>query len=201
MALQGLMSRDFSGDPTHLMLKAAIEVPTRAYLWVPEDEIEFIPALSNNVWGDGRALLGITTINARPRFYVVRIDSGWRVGGDWRAPDDALDLHDVIEDISVGLEEEFGSGRPLAEEWEQREFAPPDITDDEWEYGPAWPAYDDRDGCSWWREEWSELPGVHLIPHPFTSRANLQQVQSSAANVEPTAIADTLAMDTKKGHL
>jgi hypothetical protein len=47
-------------------LKGAIEVWTRRYLWTPADAINFKPALCGNVYGDGRALFGLSTLNLRP---------------------------------------------------------------------------------------------------------------------------------------
>jgi hypothetical protein len=64
-------------DKTHALLKGAIEVWTRRYLWTPADAINFKPALCGNVYGDGRALFGLSTLNLRPAYYVIRGDSGW----------------------------------------------------------------------------------------------------------------------------
>lgn len=144
-------------DVAQTALRAAICLPTRRYLWVPSDEIEFTPALSNTRFGDGRALLHLTTINSRPAFYVLRIDSRWRLHLDCEVPTDAPELVEFIDDICFALEDEFGNGRP-------------DDDDDDEEvrqYGMPWPALDDRDGCSWGRADWPDLDNLSFVPHPY----------------------------------
>jgi hypothetical protein len=113
------------------LLKAAAEVPTHRHLWVPADGIDFIPAVCSRAFGDGRALLALSTINHRPRFYVIRIDSTWR--------DLVEDEH--IDSIYDALLEEFGDA-------EQVEADEPRL---------EWPAFDGANGSSWWRLEWSDF--------------------------------------------
>lgn len=145
-------------------LRAAVCKRTRRYLWTPADMITFVPALSNRLYGDGRALLGLTTINSRPQFYVLRIDSRWAIEMDPTAPDDAEQLVDRIDAFAFALEEEFGRGRY------------DDGGDDEPETARQmasrrkWPAYDDENGCSWWRMDWPKISGVKMAPHPFNPR-------------------------------
>lgn len=140
-------------DPVHVALRAAICVPTRRSLWTPADEIEFVPGLSDTLFGDGRALLGLTTIHSRPAFYVLRIDSRWEIGTDTNAPEDAVEFYEFIDDICFALEDEFGPA------WhEENEDGEPD----------AWPSFNDRDGCLWWRMNWPDVPGVQLEPHPYS---------------------------------
>lgn len=144
----------------HAKLRQAVCKRQRRHLWTPADAVTFTPALSNRLYGDGKALLGLTTINSRPRFYVLRIDSGWRIDMDHSAPDDAEVLADRIDAFAFALEEEFGRGRfddgsgepETARQRDERR---------------KWPAYDDENGCSWWRMDWPTLPGVKLKPHPF----------------------------------
>lgn len=173
----GLSSRNGKGDPFHEALRAVIEVPTTLYLWTPADAITFKPALSDTIYGDGRALLGLTTIHSRPCYYVLRIDSAWSVGLDMNAPSDAFEIMEAIDEIAFDLESQFGYGRPpengeLCEvrgKWRWRDYS----TGRFLEKPPPWPAFDDRDGCSWGRLDWPELPGLATATHPYSSAGNL----------------------------
>ena len=133
----------------HADLKAAVEVETHAYLWTPSDGVDFTPRVCDKIFGDGRALLRLTTINSRPRFYVIRIDSAWKVD-DSGAPDGGPDIWDQLEEIYEALEEQFGRVR--------------EIEDDEIN---GWPTFDHETGASWSRMDWPDLPGVRLEPHPY----------------------------------
>lgn len=150
----------------HAKLRRAVCKRTRRYLWTPDHMVTFVPALSSRLYGDGKALLGLTTINSRPRFYVLRIDSGWMIEMDQTAPDGAEQLVDRIDAFSFALEDEFGRGRFDDDSGEPE-------TGRERDRRRKWPAYDDESGCSWWRLDWPDLPGVKMMPHPFNSRFNI----------------------------
>ena len=150
-------------DAVHDSLRDAICVPIRRYLWVPEDAIEFTPALSNTVYGDGRALLGVTTIHDRPAFWYVRIDSGWRLEMDYGAPRDALDVADVIERIADALLDEFGDGAP------DEDDPDPGVQESGWPY----PAINLNDGYSWSRKDWPIELGPTVM-HPYDRSIDTQ---------------------------
>lgn len=156
-----MISRDAGDDPIHAALKAAVEVPTRTHLWVPEDAIEFTPPLCNTVFGDGRALLEIAPMNTRPMYYAVRIDSGWKVD-DLMAPTDAPDLRDFIDDIYDALEAQFGDAGPHED-------------DDGNEYFDEWPAFDASAGTSWCRLNWPDGVGA-TESHPFARSRKILKV-------------------------
>lgn len=145
-------------SPVHAALRMAVCVPTKRYLWTPSDAIEFVPALCSTVFGDGRALLSFTTVNNRPAFYVVRIDSRWTIDDDRDPPEDAADVREFVDDICEALEDEFGRRDPDSEETD------PEIL----EYGNPWPAISDRDGCMWGRMDWPNLPGFTIVKHPYS---------------------------------
>lgn len=156
-------TRSGRGDPVHEALRAAICVPIKRYLWTPADEIEFVPALSDTICGDGRALFKLYTINQRPAHYMIRVDSGWATDSEHRWPYDAPNIADFVDDICQALEEEFGCRRADNEE-EDEELR---------ENGYPWPAFDHEGGCSWARMEWPKLAGIATVPHPFTWKGNL----------------------------
>lgn len=75
-------TRDGSDDPVHMQLRMAIEKRQRSYLWIPEHSITFVPRLLPTIFGDGRALFTIATINQRPAYWVIRACSTWGSGHD-----------------------------------------------------------------------------------------------------------------------
>jgi hypothetical protein len=173
-------------DTIHARLKAAIEIETTAHLWTPSGAITFTPYLMNTIYGDGRALFYVGTINQRPRYWVIRGDSGWDCGNDYPGrEDDEFYIGEFIEEIITHLEEELGTarcgycGQSLSmyspEEW--REANPP-VCDQEGceaqedlDAGCAWPAVDDNGGCHWGRKKWPE--GFEATSHPLDWRSNL----------------------------
>lgn len=173
-----LMSRIAKGEPLHEALRAAVEVEQTSYLWVPADEITFVPRLLDTIYGDGRALFSMTTINNRPAYWLVRGDSGWSCD-DSRASDDAPDFGDFTDDILTDLEDQFGrarcgySGANL--------YLPPEDRgcdcEECLEEPPAeWPMVDENGGCSWSRRSWPALDGVTFEPHPFGRSANVPTI-------------------------
>lgn len=143
-------------DRAHRLLKKAIEVSEHRHLWHPDDGINFIPQVCSTVFGDGRALLELTTINSRPRYYVIRIDSSWNIE-DHYAPDGAPDLRDHLDDIYEALGEQFGrtSEEDLDDDGEPCELQP-------------WPAFRDDIGTSWCRTDWPKIRRLRFTKHPFT---------------------------------
>lgn len=154
----GFRVRGSKGDPAHRKLRRSICRPIERYLWTPDHMVKFVPALSPRIYGDGRALLRLSTINQRPMFYVLRIDSSWSLAMDYRAPDGAVDVVEFIDHFVDGLEEDFGPARD-----ENGEL----YSDDEW------PAYDDNGGCAWSRHDWPRLRSLRFEPHPFVSHTTI----------------------------
>lgn len=144
-------------------LRGAMCRRTKRHLWVPEDAVTFKPALSDRIFGDGRALIGLSTLNQRPKFYILRVDSQWEIHSDPRGPDDATEFTDYVDAICFALEDEFGRGRYDDGSGEKETARQRDRR-------RAWPAFDDDGGCHWWRLSWPELPGVKFVPHPFSPR-------------------------------
>jgi hypothetical protein len=164
-------------EKTHALLRGAIEVWTRSYLWVPGDTPNFKPALCDKIFGDGRALFMLTTINLRPCYYVIRCDSQWASGSDTNSPWPEIPENDFcehVDEIVETLERQFGRGRcgysgsslyvPSAERGCDCE----ECAD---EYVAEWPVLDDYGGCSWGRMRWPF--GFPVIDHPWCRFANL----------------------------
>lgn len=165
-------------DAIHVRLKAAVEVEITTYLWVPNDTPPFTPALHPMIYGDGRALFWFTTINQRPRYWVIRGDSNWSLN-EADAPDDAPNFGELLDEGGIidDLEERFGRSRcgycgvglfAFADSPDEAHCgddncqAPEDVQD--------WPAVDDYDGSSWGRKKWPL--GFDIVKHPFAC-ANL----------------------------
>lgn len=171
-------------DRVHLRLKAAIEVPTTRCLWIPADAITFTPRVLTKVYGDGRALFTLSTINNRPAYWVIRGDSGWDCA-ESGAPDDAPDFRDFTDEILTDLEEEFGnarcgySGANLYLQPDERGCDCEQCTDSTI---AEWPEVDGDGGCSWGRMDWPD--GFQVIEHPWARAWNLlaPTIETGAAN-------------------
>ena len=138
-------------------LKAAIEVEFIGGLWVAGDSGPMTPYVCEAVQGDGMHLLKISTINQRPNYHVIRVDSSFNPVRDRYYDErygEAAEICEIIDDLLTLIEEECGSGRPYEEGDE--DYDP--VTDGEG-YGARdpWPAIDDRDGCGWGEIRWSWL--------------------------------------------
>ena len=111
-------------DTEHQQLRKSISTPHKSYLWVEEDTIEFTPPLSDVVYGDGKALFGISTLHDRPAYWIIRGDSRWREDNqDW-ASSSNLYIENAIGEILENLLIEFGDAEPR-EDAEEDEEPPP----------------------------------------------------------------------------
>lgn len=168
-------TRDGSVDPAHMKLRRAVEKRVRSYLWTPEHTITFVPRLLPTIYGDGRALFALTTINQRPAYWVIRACSTWACGGD-REEAPGPEFIEMVDDILTELEEAFGRGRcgysgnsmffPRKERIANCQCE--ECTD---RYVARWPAVDDYGGCSWNRMDWPS--GFDTVPNPLSWRGNL----------------------------
>lgn len=161
-------------DADHASLKRLIEVRIKRYLWIPADTIRFVPPLASTIYGDGRALFTLSTINNRPAYWVLRVDSGWTSGLDMDAPNHAPEFVEFTDEILTDLEEEFGdarcswNGSPLYTPKRQRHCKCEDCRE---QPIAKWPMVDGSGGCSWGRMDWPA--GFATIPHPFNCGFNL----------------------------
>lgn len=143
------------GDLLNLeMLKAAIEKPFLGSLWTEGDSGMLTPYVCECSFGDGLKLLTISTINQRPNYHVVRVDSSWQES-NWSLDGEVVAEH--IDDILEAIEEECGPAGELLEYpcddcGETACKCGEDYSADE-----AFPALDDRNGCSWGHIRWPWL--------------------------------------------
>lgn len=165
-----------TGDAVQCALVKEIERKQRAHLWTPDDAINFTPRVLPTVFGDGRALFSLTTINQRPAYWVIRGCSSWGCCSD------AIDatgpeFAEQVDDILTALEEAFGSGRCGYSDnnlfWPRRERVQycqceecSDAT-----FRAQWPMVDSDGGCSWSRIDWPK--GFEVEPNPLSWRGNL----------------------------
>ena len=147
------------GDLFNLaMLREAIEVEFIGSLWTDGDSGPMTPFVCEHSFGDGMHFLKVATINQRPNYWVVRVDSSWREGRiGWNYyRDDTVGEH--IDDVLTAIAEECGRvGEPYGEDGETCPNC-----DEEWcacnvDSGEQFPALDEDTGCSWGEIPWPWL--------------------------------------------
>lgn len=160
-------------DVVHERLRKAVEVKQRSYLWTPAASVTFKPYLLPVFFGDGRALFTLTTINQRPRFWIIRGCSTWQCGYDPESSD-GPEFAELTDNILDELESAFGSGRcgysGNSLFWPRKERLQNCQCEecDEKGWKAAWPMVDGSGGCSWSRIDWpKEFP---TVPHPLNPR-------------------------------
>lgn len=163
-------------DAIHDRLRKVLEKPQTSYLWIPEHSIKFTPRLLPVICGDGRALFAMTTINQRPRYWIIRGCSTWGCGSD-REDSTGPDFIEVADDLLTELEDAFGNGRcgysGNSLFWPRRERIQNCKCEecDEKGWKARWPMVDAEGGCSWSRMDWpAEFP---TVPHPLSPMGNL----------------------------
>lgn len=145
-------------EPSELdRLRKAIERRVTSYLWVEGDTPSFHPALLPKVYGDGKALFALATINQRPRYYVIQGDSSWQLSDD---DGDGPYFGELVDDILTDLEKYFGNARcgysgnnlyfPKYERILNCKCE--ECTDGK--FRAQWPMVDGHGGCSWNRMAW-----------------------------------------------
>jgi hypothetical protein len=114
--------------PTYRFLCHVFERRQHGYLWGQRSSIK--PVVCDKRFGDGKALIGLSTINGRPNFYVLQLDS------------------EKCQDFQT---DEFRDHLERAEEYLLEWLGPRENDGEEDSDDPnPWPAYDES-GCSWWR--------------------------------------------------
>lgn len=104
------------------------------------------PVLINEPMGDGLHLIALQSLDTRPQYYLVRIDSSWVLGSER--------FFDRLDEIYDHIEEEVGprhwtddDGKEVDDEWPAFDFG----------CGQAWWSVADISGCNavaMAREEW-----------------------------------------------
>lgn len=159
----------------------ALEKRQRAYLWTPSDAISFTPRVLPVIYGDGRALFAIATINQRPAYWVIRACSTWGCDLD-RENSIGPDFAEMTDEILTDLEEHFGNGRCsysgnslFLPRRERIKICQCEECADR--FKARWPMVDGTGGCSWSRLEWPK--SIPTVPHPLSQQANLLDVEAS----------------------
>lgn len=174
-------------DPIHAALVKAIERKETSYLWTPGDTKPFIPRVLPHVFGDGRALFTLSTLNQRPMYWVIRGCSSWDCSDGYHS-DERPDFGDFTDEILTELEEAFGRGRCgysgndlfLSKRERIADCQCEECSDGS--FRARWPMVDDDGGCSWGRMKWPD--GFAVEAHPFSRRGNLLRATPSPA-LEP----------------
>lgn len=113
------------------IVRALVEVSYDSKFWGQPARVD--PRFVEAVLGDGRQLLGMTTLDSRPNYYVIRVDSNWHLSMCRKCENHCPDqLFEHLEEIYEAIENEYG--RALDEETGEKD---------------PWPAFDDESGCSW----------------------------------------------------
>ena len=118
-------------------LKNEVEVPTEETLWGKPEIV--VPAVVDQVFGDGLALIWISALNTRPAYYVVRVDSVIAIDMDGDP------FHDMVDEILEAISDQFGEHN--------------DDHDEDWGVCCEWPALNDSSGVAW---------GQYRLPGPWT---------------------------------
>ena len=168
-------TRNGSKDRIQSKLRVAVERRQRSYLWTPSDAIIFVPRLLPTVYGDGRALFTIATINQRPAYWVIRACSTWGCGLD-REDAPGPDFAEMTDHILTDLEDAFGRGRcgysGNSLFWPKKERIRNCQCEECTDSNIArWPEVDDNGGSSWSRIDWPK--GFKTIENPLSWRGNL----------------------------
>lgn len=168
-----LMSRKAGNDPIHAALRKVVERKVTSYLWVPTQPVTFVPYVSPYIYGDGRALFALATINQRPAHWIIRACSTWSSGFD--AGGDGPDFAEFTDEILTDLEEAFGTGRcgysgnslffPRRERMRDCKC---EECSERWR--AKWPMVDGAGGCSWSRRDWPA--SFDTVPNPNSYQGN-----------------------------
>ncbi|QDC37063.1 hypothetical protein [Sphingobium fuliginis] len=137
------------GDLLNLqMLKDVIEVEFIGSLWVEGDSGPMTPYVCEASFGDGLHLLTISTINQRPNYHVVRVDSTWE-------RDDTI--YENIDDVIYAIEDECGRAGRDVEPYCSNCLDSCCTCRPDYETREDWPAIEADGGCSWGHIRWDWL--------------------------------------------
>jgi len=150
--MDGEVREMHAGDLLNLdMLKEVIEVEFIGTLWVEGDRGAMTPHVCEVVFGDGLHLLTISTINQRPNYHVVRVDSRWEESNWYVGDADTVGEH--IDEILWAIEDECGRRH-----WNEDDRGDGRDECGRFVAGPdPWPAIDGDGGCSWGHIRWKWL--------------------------------------------
>jgi hypothetical protein len=174
-------TRDGANNAVHKKLRCVVEKRQRSHLWTPADAINFVPRLLPTIYGDGRALFTIASINQRPAYWIIRACSTWGSGMD-REDSSGPDFAEMTDDILTALEDAFGNGRcgysGNSLFWPKKERVQHCQCEEcEDSHVAKWPEVDGFGGCSWSRMDWPR--GFKTIENPLSRHGNLLAATSA----------------------
>ena len=130
--------------------------------YTPLLRISSIRCLSN--------VLSLTTINDRPRWWLIRGCSTWTEDVDGH--DGLVPVYDEIDEIIQAIADEFGGLPNMEDPDSPEEYVRPGTGEPFDPVDLRYPEIDDRGGSFWSHEDWPDLPGVDLVPHPVPPRGH-----------------------------
>jgi hypothetical protein len=122
---------------------AWIEAPHMRSMWGSMYRVT--PKFIREALGDGGRLLGLQTLNSRPDYYVIRVDSNWQSAHSFDSKKECIADH--MDEIYDAIEMACGS----ADDWMDED---PPTNRNAPEYD--WPALDTDCGSSWFDYELPE---------------------------------------------
>ena len=128
--------------------RSKVEIEDTVHWWGSDHKRT--PLLVDEALGDGEQLIGLQTLNDRPNYYVIRVDSSWHLSQCRACKDDCPDyLTEHLDEIYEAIEDQFGT--PETEE---------DVEDGE-EPERGWPRFDYGNGTCWF-----SLDPAPYLPEP-----------------------------------
>ncbi len=140
---------------TQLLREA--QTPIERELWSEKDRVEFTPSVCDEIFGDGRCLFKITTINNRPRFWIIRGCSSWRIGSG-----ENDDVFEHIDEITNAIEIQFGSTNCFDVD-EKGRFIDEETGEPAIDAYIEYPVINTSIGCSWARMSWPDMDDYSFV--------------------------------------
>ena len=132
------LARYYAKNPH--VLRRKIEQAERVKFWGCRYTIT--PRLVHEVFGDGRKLVGLSPMNMRPNYWVIRIDSGTDLESD--------EWYDTLDEIYESIALQFGTTDFECDDCGESGLSDSDCHCQEYRWFPAI----DFKGSCWFAMEW-----------------------------------------------
>lgn len=125
--------------------RAKVEVPYATRFWGQDCTCD--PRYVEKALGDGNLLLGLQPLDARPSYYLIRIDSSWHFYGCRKCKDDCPDqVTEHMDEIYDAIEDEYGEADRIEES--NQELEPGEEPD-----STGWPVLSLNSGSCWFEAD------------------------------------------------